>query len=682
MKSKIGFKSYCWAVGTTSYRTDNFNMNIEKHLELMQEFRNMEDHSTVKWKANSAFQKKYYEYLKEKNFITGNARRPQKDAREKTSGLVDIGLLDEDRNLTEAGRALLDIALSGDFSSDNLLEIPKDSFVYFRQMLKTYNKVEQSTVRPFIVFLYVLSQTEYLTYEEFTYLLPLCMDPQTTEDIINEIVTSRKTGFPHDKVILHVLMKKSNYKEALKMLQSEPVTEDLIRTVGMNRKSKNYDKPYYKIYTILKDIVFHKDIGAAGHTDGRQISKFPALEFYEAVAKLKNPKVRSGWRKYFFETTARSAIKKRGLAAFSHVPIFNALSEQEFNREFFEIMHLMKAKATLSDYFDLNRRYFKATDTVIFQDRRVTLDVLPRCYIEGIADKLIHIAFEETELLPLNVGLAEIHPYFGIDAAKLYEKLGRIAGRPVTDSYSARKVIRDERYERFNKLIDGSFSKETLLHLLTCFEERQDDEIRAKVTDNAAIPTIFEYILGVAWYQINGRQGNVLDYMNLSLEADLLPKTHAGGGEADIVWKYQKSKYYPGHTLLLEATLADGSNQRRMEMEPVSRHLGEHCLANREDKAYCIFVTTNLNMNVISDFRGRRFMLYYNKAGTDYVEGLKILPIETSELKLLLKSGMNYGHIYQILEKAYFSTQAPREWYENSIAAKIAGYGEANTGDI
>lgn len=45
MKSKIGFKSYCWAVGTTSYRTDNFNMNIEKHLELMQEFRNMEEHN-------------------------------------------------------------------------------------------------------------------------------------------------------------------------------------------------------------------------------------------------------------------------------------------------------------------------------------------------------------------------------------------------------------------------------------------------------------------------------------------------------------------------------------------------------------------------------------------------------------------------------------------------------------
>ena len=28
MAKKIGFKSYCWAIGTTSYRTDNFNLTI------------------------------------------------------------------------------------------------------------------------------------------------------------------------------------------------------------------------------------------------------------------------------------------------------------------------------------------------------------------------------------------------------------------------------------------------------------------------------------------------------------------------------------------------------------------------------------------------------------------------------------------------------------------------------
>jgi hypothetical protein len=42
--------------------------------------------------------------------------------------------------LTQAGKKLLEIAKSGDFSSDNFLQIPKDSFIYFQQLLKTCKK--------------------------------------------------------------------------------------------------------------------------------------------------------------------------------------------------------------------------------------------------------------------------------------------------------------------------------------------------------------------------------------------------------------------------------------------------------------------------------------------------------------------------------------------------------------
>lgn len=43
---KIGFKSYCWAIGTTSYRTDNFNLSIEKQLHLLRQFREIEENKT------------------------------------------------------------------------------------------------------------------------------------------------------------------------------------------------------------------------------------------------------------------------------------------------------------------------------------------------------------------------------------------------------------------------------------------------------------------------------------------------------------------------------------------------------------------------------------------------------------------------------------------------------------
>lgn len=660
MANKIGFKSYCWAIGTTSYRTDKFNMNIETQMKLLKEFRNLPEHKEKVWTGNNEFQTEYYEFLKSKNFVKGDAPRPDKDAREKTSGLRDIGLLDDERNITAAGEALIEISQSEDFSTDNLLEVPKDSYLYFKQLLKTSNDVDGKNVRPFVVFLYVVSKVGYLTYDEFTYLLPLCIDNETTNMIIDSILSSRNGGIDYEDIILSVLIGMENYKKALTLLQEEEITEELICNIGINRKSARYDKPYYILYKLLKNIVFSKDN--------------VVLEFYEATKKLTNNKIGVAWRKYFFSSNVRSVIARMGLSVLNTVPILQAKSEEEFNEEFFKIMHLFKAKATLSDYFDLNRRYFKITDIVLFEDDKVKLDVLPKCYIESIADSLLDIAFEKTDLISENVKLEEIHPCLKIDTNKLYEELGRVIGKKITDTESAREVIKEERYARFNKLIDDRFSKETLIALFNHFESRNDDEIRTLVTDNADIPTIFEYVLGIAWYVISDRKGDVLDYMNLSLEADLLPKTHAGGGEADIVWKYEKTEWYPKHTLLIEATLADGSNQRRMEMEPVSRHLGDYCITHPEDEAYCVFVTTYLNINVISDFRARRYMEYYNAAGTDYITGMKILPIQTSELKTLLRFDVKYPQIYKMLDKAYNRSEAPKEWYENNIVRETGFY--------
>ena len=96
-------------------------------------------------------------------------------------------------------------------------------------------------------------------------------------------------------------------------------------------------------------------------------------------------------------------------------------------------------------------------------------------------------------------------------------------------------MIEDTCYQRLQHLIDTEFIDDKLLSLLDCFETRNDDEIGSMVTDNADVPTIFEYVLGILWYKASERHGKILDYMKLSLDADLLPKTHAAGGEVDIV---------------------------------------------------------------------------------------------------------------------------------------------------
>ncbi|MUP50844.1 AlwI family type II restriction endonuclease, partial [Veillonellaceae bacterium M1-70] len=45
-----------------------------------------------------------------------------------------------------------------------------------------------------------------------------------------------------------------NYKLAQEEFIASDVDENLICLVGMNRKSRSYDKPYYKLYENLKKV--------------------------------------------------------------------------------------------------------------------------------------------------------------------------------------------------------------------------------------------------------------------------------------------------------------------------------------------------------------------------------------------------------------------------------------------
>ena len=153
---------------------------------LLDEFYNeVVKESSWQWKNNTVIQEKYYDFMKNKSFLTGEAKRKDKDAREKTSGLVNIGLITEDRLITEAGRKLLEITSNGDFETNNVLNINKDSFIYLKQLFKTSIDVSGSIVRPFIAVIKCLTELEFLSYDEFTYFVPLIRDDESTKQIIS-----------------------------------------------------------------------------------------------------------------------------------------------------------------------------------------------------------------------------------------------------------------------------------------------------------------------------------------------------------------------------------------------------------------------------------------------------------------------------------------------------------------
>ena len=652
MPNVIPYKSFCWSLGTTSFRTKDFNKTIEEQLLLLDEFWKLDENKDENWSGNKDLQTRYYDFMQSKDFVEGNAGNKPKDAREKTSGLVDIGLIDDGRKLSNAGKALLKITSENDFSSDNQFQIAKDSYIYLKQLLKTYYNVDGHTVRPFMVLIHLLDEFDYLTLDEYTYLLPLCIGQVETSEIIDGISQLRCRNISIDEIIVNRLMGMLNYKTALDYFIDNEVTEELICEIGLNRKSRQYDKPYFKLYQALHRVFVLNDIDNL-------------ISVYDATRDIK---IGKWWRNYLFDTTSEKAISNHPVAHLK-TTLFNEVEDENtFKIAFFKIMHLFKAKATLSDYLDLNRRYIKTTDVVLFEDDTIKFDIVPKHFFKSVAAKLYQDAFTSSELLYEDCDMPEISECLIVNDDTIVAGINEELGINVSDMQSARAALEDTRYQRLQHLIDTKFTDDKILSLLDCFETRNDDEIRSMVTDNADVPTIFEYVLGILWYKASERHGKILDYMKLSLDADLLPKTHAAGGEADIVYEYEATEYYPEHTLLLEATLADSTNQRRMEMEPVSRHLGMHLIRTGNMNSYCVFATNYLNINVISDFRSRKTTPFYDPQ--DYsksVNGMKIIPLQTSELKKIISNSKTYKELYPIFEEAFNSTLPPHEWYNASI---------------
>ena len=655
----MAFKSYSWSIGTTSFRTSQLNYKIERQLQLLKEFWNL--NPNLEW--NNDTQERYYNYLKENGFVLGDARIPDKDAREKTSGLVDIGVLTKDRKLTEVGNNIESL-LYKSMNKDNIFLISEDSYNYLLQFLKLQISDEGLKIKPFIALLFMIEKLDYLTYDEFTYLLPLCKNKYDVKKMI-ELIKDNRLGLDIDTIITTKIYDMPNYMEAwYTFRQDYPVNEETFEKIGMNRKSKSYDRPYNNLYHILVDLVFH----LKRNSYEERLEKYN--ELYDACKKISG-NAQKLWDNYLFFGYKKNKFDEEFDKQFKNLDISLQRNIIDFKREFFEKFHVFKWKVNLKEYFDLNKRYFSLTDIIKFEDNKIEMDLLPKCYFKNIIDDLLNEPLLEKEeyfkMFYSSISLQEISDKYTINLTEVVKNINTDLGTNLNIE-NVNDYIESEKLKEFNKLIDSRFKTDDIIKLLDQIKSRNDDEVNQYVTDNATVPTIFEYILAIAWYRISGKKGNILNYMNLSLDADLLPKTHAGGGMADIVYKYEEDSY-PKHDLLIEATLSESTGQRVMEMEPVSRHLGENIKLTKNEKDYAILVAPELDERIILDFRSMKNR-YYPKGNDEYINGLKIIPISIDILKKIIIENKDYNYIYDWFDSAYESTIPDPIWYQKEILEK------------
>ena len=661
MLEDIKFQSYCWSLGTTSFRVKDLNFKIERQLQILKELWN--ENQNVRWNGNNSIQEEYYNKMLQKNFITGEANNKPKDARQKTSGLVQIGVIDDNRHITEIGEKIIDIVEQENFKSDNIFNINKDSYLYLKQLLKLQITDNGINVKPFAVLLYFLSELGYLTKDEFTYILPLCTNREYIDIMLENIKKYRNNQKTIEDIIQNKMENMSNYKAAIDFIKENGVNSiDEFSIIDMGRKGTKYVEPMYNFFEALYRI---------SKKDFDEEALDTIINFIKEQTK-KNSKVAKYWKDYLRYSS--KMLTEEYLEDIKEIPLFNFKNKTEYTIEFFKVMHTAKWKATLEDYADLNKRYISLSDIVIFEDDKIELDVFPKYFFLNISKEIVNTEIldkdEYNNFISTDIELNKIYECLNVNVDEILHQIQADYPDRVVNKDSIKTFIEDEKLRRFNELIDNKFNENQLVQLFTYIENNDRSAINEYVDWNSDVPTIFEYILGITWYRLSNRSGNILEYMKLSLDANLLPKTHAAGGTADIVYEYNKTNNYPEHKVLLEATLTESTSQRKNEMEPVSRHLMREIQENDNDDTYAVFVANILQEEVLSDFRSRKNYQFRGK--TSVKSGLKIISLSIRDIIKLINIKIQYSKLYKIFDEAYKDTNInDLEWYEKLVKNKI-----------
>jgi hypothetical protein len=672
---KIKFKTYQWSIGTTSFRVSELKYKIEKQLLLLKEL--FLEYPNKSWQE---LQSIYFDSLVKNKLAQETASKPKKDARQKTSALKDLGLINEERRLTEVGERIYEIAKNQDYNNDNEFFIRNDSFIYLKQFLKlelTNSSYFDFKIKPFLTLLYACAKLEYITKDELVYIIPLAKTTEELKEDVRRIKESRESGFNIDNLIRQKISEMDNYQEALNLLQSKNnISMDDFLITMMNRKSPKYAKKYYKLY---KEILNYNHLKPNLNNNQKKEKLFNIIKVIKdnfGSSKAK-PKIFESLINTTQTPRTSNSISNDNITFFENTNLMTANSLNQFKEEFFYTCHICKWKANLEEYYDLNKRFITLTDIFLIKDNKIKLDTIPHFYFKKNIDNLIEedLLYDYNEAEYFNEfysnqeDLKAISKYLNVDLNELYteikakypdvSKVGNLKDQ-------LKEIITNQRVDRFNNLIASHFNRDQLTKLLINIRDRNDDDVKDYIEWDADIPTIFEYLIGISWYLISGQKGDLSNFLNLKLDANLLPVRFANGGMGDIEFEYFD------HDLIIEVTLTENTNQRRLELEPVTRHLGKYMM-DKNNNSYAIFIAPYLDPNVLVNFRAYKDLKFYNTIDTSqFVEGLKIIPLSIDDITDIINNSLNYKSLKDILDQSFNHPEIDGfKWYNEVLKPRL-----------
>ena len=604
--------------GNTSAKESNLLINIEAHLIELEKLFTTATKDDV-WTSNSSLQLRYAKILQESELLsTKEMHLIAKNARVKVAFLKDLGLVDfEQLIITDKGHELLDLVHNKKFEKNSeFLQIDLVSLFFLKHFF-SYKK-SGDIKDMFLKYLYVFRCFRGKLREKQFYLLPLIGNYVDMDDFVKLLKDSASNLVELFKGFIY---KNEREQQRRELFLSDYLKNKKITDLSAFKTSKgtNFVKQLPYILKVFVDI------------QNKRYDKKDILHIFSKEINEEKNYFRSLYLTTMLGTTKLNITKKTSLSLYRKLfKIIRTKTEDELLNYFFDLIYTSRYFNNLKDYNAQNRYYLELTGIFTFENSEVKVSEIFKVLLQSSTYSEIFKAISQIQINTKSLN----YLFDENDVKTAFKQFG------VDNTNDLNLFQYNQNKAKLEKLLKTRFTKEKIIKLIPHFKTRKDETIKKDVTTRATVPTIFEYITAISWYYIDDKNIDFILKAGLSLDSNMLPKSHAVGGSSDFQLEYDD------HTLMIEVTLTDSTNQRRAEMESVSRHLGNILLSlddKKREKSYGIFLAPHLNNNVLNDFRTRQVSYWENN--NSYIKGMDILPIDTDDLVSILKSNKTYNEL-------------------------------------
>lgn len=573
-------------------------------------------------------------------------------ARHYTNSLKNMGLVNKDREITPVGKALLDSSIVSIDLLERTLNLSADNLVILRQILKVrvFNKKGDRYYSPGKFALYLIlkefNDNNIYSISNFMKLVQLASPAEkyTIDDIDSQL---KKGGF---KALLSFLILGKNDSEVLnyfKHIKDNRIPKTDFYKIFVNGKSTKTTEVYYSFYKGLCDFITKKN--------NDSYSKLKQV--FNIKSNSNTLKKAFGYGKSIFKIREKASLKEF-LNDNRNNDLLKYASIGELNKAFYVRFIESKTDDRVKENGQDTRYILEATGLFETKSGIMSIKNQDMFKTEEVIENLRNDIFNSGSFQDYE---GSITSPFG-EMISLTKILG-ISERSVknqiefcTKKYNLDDTISLEEHlgklkaQEFEKFVNDSFPKDKVFRILNMFKDRDNDEkIRKEVTEEADIPTIFEYISGLAWYYLSDDNYCLINSFQLTFDANFLPLTHATGGGGDIIINYKD------FVLMLEVTLMNKHAQKRGEWEPVLRHSIN--LAIDSDKPTAtLFLADELDNNTINIWRAVASVPLEssNQLGKFTDTSVKIMPLKIDDFILFDESSsFSSRKLLEEIEKSY-----------------------------